>query len=148
MGDGVARGWLVPVASGEVLRLLATVRAGRVAYVDRALPGIQVATHVVDGGAVIIRSQGRLAVISPGWAGEAVLAYEAGAVDPATLGGWSVTVTGSAVLVCDGAEVARYDGVLPRWPGGGGGGQLIRLHPGRVGGYRVVEPGAGWPGGV
>ena len=151
MGSGVAGGWLVPVASGEVLSLLATVRVGRVAYVDRALPGIQVATHVVDGGVVMIRSRGRSPVISPVWAGEAVLAYEAGVVDPETLGGWSVTVTGSAALVCDGAEVARYDRVLPRWPGGGGGGgggQLIRLHPGRVGGYRVVEPGAGWPGGV
>ncbi len=148
MGAGVAGGWLVPVASGEVLRLLATVRAGRVAYVDGALPGIQVAAHVVDGGAVIIRSQGRSPVISPGGAGEAVVAYEAGAVDPETLGGWSVTVTGRAALVCDGEEVARYDRVLPRWPGGGGGGQLIRVCPGRVGGYRVVEPGAGWPGGV
>ena len=148
MHNGVAGGWLVPVASGEVLSLLATVRVGRVAYVDGALPGIQVAAHVVDGGAVMIRSQGRSPVISPGSAGEAVVAYEAGVVDPETLGGWSVTVTGRAVLVCDGEEVARYDGVLPRWPGGGGGGQLIRVCPGRVGGYRVVEPGAGWPGGV
>jgi len=69
MGTGVAGGWPVPVASGEVLRLLATVRAGRVAYVDQALPGIQVATHVVDGGAVIIRSQGRSPVISRGGLG-------------------------------------------------------------------------------
>jgi len=147
MDTDVAGGWLVPVASGEVLRLLATVRAGRVAYVDQALPGIQVATHVVDGGEVIIRSQGRSPVISPVSAGEVVLAYEAGAVDPRTLRGWSVTVTGSAALVGDVEEMARYDRVLPRWPGSGGGGQLIRVCPGRVSGYRVVEPGAGWPGG-
>ena len=57
-----------------------------------------------------------------------------------------VTVTGSAALVGDVEEMARYDRVLPRWPGSGGGGQLIQVCPGRVSGYRVVEPGAGWPG--
>jgi Pyridoxamine 5'-phosphate oxidase len=82
-----------------------------------------VATHVVDGGDVIIRSQGRSPVISPVSAGEVVLAYEAGAVDPRTLRGWSVTVTGSAALVGDVEEMARYDRVLPRWPGSGGDGR-------------------------
>ena len=98
-------------------------------------------------GCVIIRSQGRPPVISPGWAGEAVAACEAGAAHPEMLGGWSVTVTGRAARACDGRKVARYDRVPPRGPGGGGGGQLIRVCPGRVGGYRVVEPGAGWPAG-
>ena len=49
---------LRPVSSCDVLGLLATVHIGRIAYRDRALPGIQLVSHVIDDGDIIIRSHG------------------------------------------------------------------------------------------
>ena len=122
--------------SAEALRLLAAVHVGRVAYTYRALPGIQAVSHLIDHGDVIIRSHGRPPVISPAQAGIVVLAYEADAIDPDTFSGWRVTVTGNAALIRDADEVARYHQALPTWPIINGTGQLIRLHPGLMNGYR------------
>jgi Pyridoxamine 5'-phosphate oxidase len=130
-------GRLVALSAAEVLRLLADARLGRVAYSDRGLPGVQVVSHVVDRGDVVFRCHGQPPVIAPG-RGYVVLAYEADAVDPGTLTGWRVTVTGSAALVRRGNEVARLDGLLPSWPAGADGGHLVRLHPGVLSGYRFV----------
>jgi hypothetical protein len=132
---------LIPVSSCDVLGLLATVRVGRIAYRDRALPGIQVVSHVIDGGDIIIRSHGRPPVVPPTVAGNVVLAYEADVIDPETFAGWRVTVTGNAGLIRDPGDVARYHRVLPLWPVAVGTGQLIRLHPGLMGGYRFLGPG-------
>jgi len=131
----------MPVNSSEVLGLLATVQVGRIAYHYQALPGIQVVSHVIDRGDVIIRSHGRPPVISPTRAGNVVLAYEADVLDPKTFAGWRVTVTGNADPIRDPAEVARYHRALPPWPVSNGTGQLIRLHPGLMSGYRF--PGSG-----
>ena len=107
---------LIPVSSCDVLGLLATVHVGRIAYRDRALPGIQLVSHVIDGGDIIIRSHGRPPVISPTVAGNVVLAYEADVIDPETFAGWRVTVTGNAGLIRDEADIARHHQVLPPWP--------------------------------
>jgi hypothetical protein len=133
-----AGGRLAALGGAEVLRLLAGARLGRVAYSDRGLPGVQVVSHVADRGDVVFRCHGQPPVIPPG-RGYVVLAYEADAVDPVTLTGWRVTVTGSAALVRRGGEVARLDGLLPPWPAGEDGGQLVRLHPAVLSGYRFVE---------
>jgi len=45
--------WLVPVTTAEALALLGTVHLGRIAYTDRALPGIQVVSHMIDDGDII-----------------------------------------------------------------------------------------------
>jgi hypothetical protein len=132
---------LAPVSSSEVLGLLSMVRVGRVAYSYRALPGIQVVSHVIDLGDIVFRSHGRPPVIPPGRAGPVVLAYEADDVDPQTFTGWRATVTGVANLIRSPREVARLDGLLPPWPVAGGGGLLVRLHPGTLSGYRFMGPG-------
>lgn len=132
---------LVPVGSHEVLSLLATVSVGRVAFSYRALPAVQLVSHVIDGGDIVFRSHGRPPVISPARAGNVVLAYEADVLDPGTFAGWRVTVTGSAGLIRDPGEVAHCQSVLPSWPAGDGAGQFIRLHPGLMSGYRFLGPG-------
>jgi hypothetical protein len=132
---------LVPVGSSEVLSLLATVRVGRVAFSYRALPAVQLVSHVIDGGDIVFRSHGRPPVIAPAHSGNVVLAYEADVIDPRTFAGWRVTVTGSAGLVRDPGEAAHYRSVLPSWPAGNGAGQFIRLHPGLMSGYRFLGPG-------
>lgn len=132
---------LVPVGSSEVLSLLATVRVGRVAFSYRALPAVQLVSHVIDRGDIVFRSHGRPPVIAPARSGNVVLAYEADVIDPRTFAGWRVTVTGSAGLVRDPGEAAHYRSVLPSWPAGNGAGQFIRLHPGLMSGYRFLGPG-------
>lgn len=132
---------LAPVSSSEVLALLSAVRVGRVGYTHRAMPAIQMVSHVVDLGDIVFRSHGRPPVIPPGHAGPVVLAYEADDVDLEAFTGWRVTVTGAAKLVRQPREIARLDGLLPPWPAGEGGGLLVRLHPGMLSGYRFLGPG-------
>jgi Pyridoxamine 5'-phosphate oxidase len=138
---------LVPVASCEVLSLLATVRVGRIAFSYRDLPAVQLVSHVIDGGDVVIRSHGQPPVISPVRAGNVVLAYEADVFDTRTFAGWRVTVTGSAGLIRDPDEIAYFQSVLVSWPVGNGIGQFIRLHSAFMSGYRFLglagEPPAG-----
>jgi hypothetical protein len=63
---------------------------------------------------------------------------EAGSDADGYVAGWRVTVTGNAGLIRDQGEVARYHRALPLWPVSNGTGQLIRLHPGLMGGYRFL----------
>jgi hypothetical protein len=145
--DETADGWrLAPVSSSEVLRLLSTVQMGRVGYTHRALPGIQLVSHVIDLDDIVFRSHGRPPVVPPDRAGPVVLAYEADAVDPESFTGWRVTVSGVAKLVRRPRELARLNRLLPPWPVGGGGGLLVRLHPGILNGYRFLGPASRLPG--
>jgi hypothetical protein len=77
-------------------------------------------------------------VISPTRTGTVVLAYEADVIDPGNFSGWRVTVTGHAGLIRDPDEIARYHRALPAWPIINSTGQLIRLHPGLMNGYRFL----------
>jgi hypothetical protein len=56
-----------------------------------------------------------------------VVAYEADVIDPVEHLGWSVVVTGTARLIRDPAEVARYQQVLTPWVARGMD-QVIRIH--------------------
>jgi len=56
-------------------------------------------------------------------------------IDPDTHQGWSVVVTGTAHLVADLGEVARYQRMLTPWAGGEMG-QVIRIRPAIVTGFR------------
>ena len=138
---------LVPVASSEVLGLLTTVSVGRIAFSYRDLPAVQLVSHVVDGGDVVIRSHGQPPVISPVRTGNVVLAYEADVFDTRTFAGWRVTVTGSAGLIRDPDEIAHFQSVMAAWPVGNGIGQFIRLHSGFISGYRFLGPGGERPAG-
>lgn len=131
---------LVPVASAEVLSLLAMVQVGRVGFLHRGLPAIQVVAHVVDGGEVVFRSHGRPPVVPPDRARGAVVVYEADDIDPVALTGWQVSVTGAAEIVRRPRQVAWLDEMLPRWPPGNDGGMLVRLVPGLLSGYRFAGP--------
>ncbi len=119
---------------------MGSVHLGRIAYSYRALPAVQVASHVLDGGDIVARSHGHSPVVSPAYGAGVVVAYEADVIDPGTFCGWSVTVTGYAGLIRDPDEVIRWDRALPLWPAAGGS-QLIRLHPSLVSGYRFAGPG-------
>jgi hypothetical protein len=94
----------------QALRLLAGVSLGRVVFTRQALPAIRPVNHLVEDGAIIIRTHECAAFTgATQQAGaDGVVAYEADQIDPDTHTGWSVAVTGHTHLVTDEADAARY----------------------------------------
>lgn len=126
---------MVELGGPECWKLLESVPLGRVVFSQRAMPAIQVVSHLVDDGAIIVRSpQGT--VIS-GTGRGVVVCYEADDMDPVRLVGWSVVVTGLACLVSDPAAASRYSRLLPPWAPGVAG-DLVTIEPGVVTGRRVA----------
>ncbi|WP_315986662.1 pyridoxamine 5'-phosphate oxidase family protein [Streptomyces sp. STR69] len=111
----------------EALKLLGSVRLGRVAFTDRALPAIRPVSHVMDEGDFIVRTQGGSALSNRAPASE-VAAYEADEIDPTTRTGWSVVVTGTATRVADAGDLARYERLPTPWIDTETG-QVVRIRP-------------------
>lgn len=141
---------LSAVAHSEALSLLAGVSLGRIVYTENAMPAVRPASHLVEAGCIIARSHDGSAVLSSGGerypseepnAGgerETVVAYQADDIDVGHQLGWSVVVTGPATAVVDPAEIERYTARLAPWTDVRDG-QLIRVHPGIVTGYRFTD---------
>ena len=141
---------VIDLTGPECWKLLASVPLGRVVFSQHAMPAIRVVSHLVDGGAIIVRSpQGavitgstrRAGVSAAGGQGSgAVVCYEADDMDPVRRIGWSVVVTGLARLVSDPATAARYSRLLPSCVPGVAGvaGDLVAIEPGVVAGRRVT----------
>ncbi len=105
------------LARAEAIALLETQEVGRLVYTRRALPAVMPVNYVVRGGGILIWT-GSASSLGQAVRG-AVVAFEADDLDRATRSGWSVTVTGTAKLVTDEAELvrARVDGPVPWAPG-------------------------------
>ena len=116
-------------------KLLTSVPLGRVVFSQRAMPAIQVVSHLVDDGAIIVRSPQDIVIAGTG--SGAVVCYEADDMDPVRRLGWSVVVTGLARLVSDPAAAARYSRLLPPWAPGVAV-DLVVIEPGVVTGHRVA----------
>jgi pyridoxamine 5'-phosphate oxidase-like protein len=137
------------VAQSEALSLLARVPFGRIVFTEYAMPAVKPACHVVEAGVIVARSHDGSAVLAAGneripgpepAAGgqrETVVAYQADDIDVGQHAGWSVVVTGPATLIHDPAEIERYADLLPPWTDARDG-QLIRVYPGIVAGYRLT----------
>ena len=106
----------VPLSHPECLQLLGRVLYGRVVFTAGALPAVRLASHLVDGGQIIICASLGTAV-SPGPDGSGpVVAYEADQVNADEWSGWNVVVVGRAALVTDEQLAARYRALLrPAW---------------------------------
>ncbi|MEU3340755.1 pyridoxamine 5'-phosphate oxidase family protein [Streptomyces sp. NPDC006668] len=97
----------------ECLRLLAKVPVGRIVHTRQALPAVLPVNFTLDGdGAVLLRTSAasELARLVDG----VVVAFEVDEVDAATHSGWSVVVTGPAMVVTDPAEHERLIRTGPR----------------------------------
>ena len=109
--DGSA---LKQLSRDECLRLMASVPVGRIIYTRQALPAVELVNFAVDRGDIIIRTDhsGKLAAATR----EAVVAFEADRLDPASQAGWSVTVIGQSHEVTDAGEISRLEQVgLRSW---------------------------------
>ncbi len=97
----------------QCLTLLRSRPLGRLAYIDAGQPSIIPVNHLVDGSGVVIRS------LSGGKLDAAVVgqpvAFQLDDHDPARGTGWSVLVRGSAMLLDDPSEVARFADELESW---------------------------------
>lgn len=96
----------------ECLRRLAKVPVGRVVYTRQALPAVLPVNFGLDGeGAVVLRTSAASELVRA--IDGAVVAFEADDIDPVRHSGWSVIVTGAAVLVTDPAEHERLARTVP-----------------------------------
>lgn len=120
---------LVELSRQESFRLLGSVPIGRIVYTRQALPAIRPIRHVVDRGAVIVRTFLGATLDSTG----VVVAYQADQIDPVEHTGWSVIVTGIARPVADG-DVELYQQLRCPWVNGKHD-QTIRIEPELVTGY-------------
>ncbi|MDP9843657.1 pyridoxamine 5'-phosphate oxidase family protein [Streptosporangium lutulentum] len=121
----------------ESLRLLSDVAMGRVVFTMHALPAIQPVNHVIDGGDIIIRTHLGAAITMAVDGHDAVVAYEADAIDPDDHLGWSVIIVGMARLIHDEGDITRYRRLLRPWVSGTTD-HLIRIRPELVTGSRLV----------
>jgi hypothetical protein len=94
--------------------------------------------HLVDDGAVVIRTHLGAAVLS---AVGQVVTYEADAIDQRTRLGWSVIATGFARLVTDADNVVRYEQMLHPWMSGDMN-QVTRIQLEIMTGYELVDDAA------
>lgn len=133
---------LTELTRAQSMHLLGSVPLGRVVFTHHALPAIRPVNHIVDGDDIVIRSHPGAAIVSAAdQAAGVIVAYEGDDISPSTRTGWTVIVTGTARLVGDPADTARYAPVLKPWVAGDMS-QLIRIHADIVTGY-ALEAGRG-----
>jgi nitroimidazol reductase NimA-like FMN-containing flavoprotein (pyridoxamine 5'-phosphate oxidase superfamily) len=89
----------------ECLRLLATAPFGRICYTSGAMPTVQPVNFAVAGQQLVMRTSSVSKLVAA--SRNAVCAFEADDIDPATLAGWSVVVIGRANAVTDLETVER-----------------------------------------
>ena len=121
----------------EALRLLGEVPFGRVIFIHRTMPAVRPVNHVIDHGAVIIRTHLGAAVLN---AVGTVVTYQADVIDPTSHLGWSVILHGYAHAVTDPDSVDRYEQLLHPWVRGEMD-HVIRINPEIVTGFELVKDG-------
>jgi len=125
----------------ECLRLLGTVRIGRVVMCIDGTPAVVPVAFAVNAEAVHVHTHPETRLARAARAGSRVT-FEADVLDPAGGVGWSVVVTGPAHVVTDGAEHARGQaGLAPIAPVATVSHVAIAL--GTVTGRRIVHEDAG-----
>lgn len=131
---------LVELDEAECLRLLGTVRLGRIALSVGALPAVFPIHFALVGRDPVFRTEAG-AKLSAASAGN-VVCLEVDDVDPEFHSGWSVMVVGQAHVVTDGAELVEAR-QLPLQPWVGAGDAFVRIRSAIVTGRRI---GASPPG--
>ncbi len=122
------------LTNGDALRLLGSVRFGRVVFARHALPTIRPVNHIIDGEYVIIYAN--LSIV-PMHSDRQVVSYEADTIDHETQLGWCVILTGTAEPVLDPDEIARYERMIDPWlPGARN--RIVRIRPDIVTGIELV----------
>jgi uncharacterized protein len=101
----------------ESLRLLSTVRVGRLIFTVNALPALRPMNFALVDELILLRTAADSTAARK--VDGMIVAFEADELDVAACSGWSVMVTGRAALVTDPDAAARYREVpLVSWAAG------------------------------
>jgi hypothetical protein len=111
----------------ECWQLLATTSVGRVALSVKALPAILPVQYYLDGRTLAVCLGHRR--ISERSLHDAIVAFAADAIDPATRSGWSVQIQGRAAI----PSRIGFDAEC----GHPTAGQIVRIGPARISGHHV-----------
>lgn len=126
-----------PLEPAECMRLLISVRLGRIAWVSPVGPQVLPVNHSVLDGHILFRTDLYTSVAEG--TGTGAVAFEADELDDRMQSGWSVLVLGQADHVEDPAELAE---LIPRMrqPWAPGSRPLVvRIIPTQVTGRRFVK---------
>jgi hypothetical protein len=128
----------------EALEKLVSVAVGRLHFNHHGLPGIQFVNHIFDDGQIIIRGHAGHIATLVGSDNTWLIGYETAEIDPASLTGWSVTVTGPAELVTDPRKLDGYRAAFAPCADGDGnsdghGDHILSIRPQLVAGYEIVR---------
>lgn len=120
----------------DCLDRLRRTHLGRIAFVSAGEAVILPVNHALDGDMVVFRtkpgSKMDVAVASGN------VAYEIDGYDDTTQRGWSVLVKGTAEMVYEPTETARYDSLgLRSWADPAATGQWVRIRPVEVTGREI-----------
>jgi nitroimidazol reductase NimA-like FMN-containing flavoprotein (pyridoxamine 5'-phosphate oxidase superfamily) len=115
---------------------LESAQIGRLVFTDCALPVVQPAYFLLDGGDIVIRSGGGPKLGAVAARGD-VLAFEVDHIDPESRCGWSVLVVGHASLVDDLDETVAPGARSCRQRSTGRHALLIRIAGERITGQRL-----------
>jgi|SRR5215204_6565760 len=127
----------------QCLKLLQTMRVGRLVFTEGALPAVQPVNFRMHNDQVVIRVAGgdKLAAATS----NAVVAFEADDLDPDLRAGWSVTVVGHASRIVDVAELVEVAGIwLQPWVAGRRE-HFVQIRTEQVTGRRLAGSVAGRP---
>lgn len=122
----------------ECLRLLRTVRVGRLVFTEDGLPAVQPVNFRTHLGHVVIRVAGGAKLDAA--TGNAVVAFEADELDHDLRSGWSVTVVGHAELITDIDELVAVSGIWLRPWVDGKRERFVRIRAEKVTGRRLGAP--------
>ncbi|MFI6944136.1 pyridoxamine 5'-phosphate oxidase family protein [Streptomyces sp. NPDC050418] len=126
---------LVEVSGAEALWLLEGCSQGRLVHVQRGIPVIRPAVHVLAYGRLIVRTPVPAAVL----ADAASVTYHAEDIRTAAGTGWMLTVTGPPdVLDYRDDEAAHHRRTLTGWTHGPHD-TLLRISPQTVTGFRIAR---------
>lgn len=126
----------------ECMRLLASVPVGRVAFHADGEVVVLPVNHVVDGKAIVFRTAAGSKLTAAEKAD--IVAFEADDYDPRTRAGWSVVISGQAVIVYEDAEIQRLRGLgLRPWPTAVERSFWVRIRPASVSGRRIPKDRSG-----
>jgi nitroimidazol reductase NimA-like FMN-containing flavoprotein (pyridoxamine 5'-phosphate oxidase superfamily) len=122
----------------ECLRLLNTVRVGRLVFTEDALPAVQPVNFRTWRDDVVIRVAGgpKLAAAVH----KLVVAFEADELDPDLRTGWSVTVVGHAERITDVDQLVELSGTFVQPWVAGPRDHFVRIRTEKVTGRRLYAP--------
>ena len=126
---------MIEVSGAEALWLLEGVTGGRLVYVQRDVPMVRPAAHVLEYGRLIVRTPVAATALS---GTSTVVTYHADHLHSVTGRGWSVTASGPAEVITDPNEAAHYLRTLSGWAHGPHD-TLLRVRPQNVNGYRLGD---------